>query len=135
MEEGNDNRKEFKKRKRDEVHSNVVRAGKRTYFIDVKATRKSEHYLTITESKRKFNRNGRFYFEKHKIFLYEEDIDNFIDGLQEMIDFVKENNARLTLDREDYHTDREEIMYQNDENEAASVSDDFTNVEFDDLNK
>lgn len=76
---------------REEIFSKVVRAGKRTYFLDVKATRRNDYYLTITESKKKFNRDGRHYFEKHKVFLYKEDFDKFIENLQEVIDFIKEN--------------------------------------------
>ncbi len=76
---------------REEIFSKVVRAGKRTYFLDVKATRRNDYYLTITESKKKFNRDGRHYFEKHKVFLYKEDFDKFTENLQEVIDFIKEN--------------------------------------------
>ena len=76
---------------REEIFSKVVRAGKRTYFLDVKATRRNDYYLTITESKKKFNRDGKHYFEKHKVFLYKEDFDKFTENLQEVIDFIKEN--------------------------------------------
>ena len=71
-----------------ELYSQRVRAGKRTYFFDVKATRSNDYYLTITESKRKFKEEG-FSYEKHKIFLYKEDFAKFIDALQETIDHVK----------------------------------------------
>ena len=54
---------------REEIHSKAVRAGKRTYFFDVKATRRNDYYLTITESKKRFNRDGKFFYEKHKLFL------------------------------------------------------------------
>ena len=64
-----------------ELYSQRVRAGKRTYFFDVKATRSNDYYLTITESKRKFKEEG-FSYEKHKIFLYKEDFAKFIDDLQ-----------------------------------------------------
>ncbi|MBU8891730.1 MAG: PUR family DNA/RNA-binding protein [Bacteroidales bacterium] len=76
---------------REEIFSKVVRAGKRTYFLDVKATKRNDYYLTITESKKKFNRDGRHYFEKHKVFLYKEDFDKFSENLKEVIDFIKEN--------------------------------------------
>ena len=76
---------------REEIFSKVVRAGKRTYFFDVKATKRNDYYLTITESKKRFNRDGRHYFEKHKIFLYKEDFDKFSENLLEVIDFIKEN--------------------------------------------
>lgn len=73
----------------DDIHSNVVRAGKRTYFFDVKATRSNELYLTITESKKRFNQqSGRFFYEKHKLFLYQEDFEKFIDALKESYEAV-----------------------------------------------
>ena len=65
---------------RDEIYSNAVKAGKRTYFFDVKATRNNDYYLTITESKKKFDNNG---------FLYKEDFDKFVEGLEEAIGVVK----------------------------------------------
>ena len=76
---------------REEIFSKAVRAGKRTYFLDVKATRRNDYYLTITESKKRFNRDGKHYFEKHKIFLYKEDFEKFTDNLHEVIEFIKNN--------------------------------------------
>lgn len=75
----------------EDVYSKPVRAGKRTYFFDVKATKGNDYYLTITESKRKVERDGHFSYDKHKIFLYKEDFDKFTEGLQEVIDYIKEN--------------------------------------------
>lgn len=66
---------------RDEIYSKPVRAGKRTYFFDVKATRNNDYYLTITESKKKLEKDGSQNYEKHKIFLYKEDFDKFAEGL------------------------------------------------------
>lgn len=74
----------------DDVYSKPVRAGKRTYFFDVKATKGNDYYLTITESKRRVERDGRFVYDKHKIFLYKEDFDKFADGLQEVVNFIRE---------------------------------------------
>lgn len=71
-----------------DIYSKVIRAGKRTYFFDVKNTRKDEYYLTITESKRRFEDSGQPVFEKHKIFLYREDFVKFMEGLKEIIDFI-----------------------------------------------
>lgn len=71
-----------------EIYSQRVRAGKRTYFFDVKATRSNDYYVTITESKRKFNEDN-FSYEKHKIFLYKEDFAKFIEALQGTINHVK----------------------------------------------
>lgn len=74
-----------------EVYSKSVRAGKRTYFFDVKSTKSNDYYLTITESKRRFNNeNGKFFFEKHKLFLYKEDFEKFSTGLNESVDKIKE---------------------------------------------
>lgn len=81
MEENKDNGKP-------EIYSKRVRAGKRTYFFDVKATRSNDYYLTITESKRRYKEDGYFY-EKHKIFLYKEDFDKFVDALKGTVDHVK----------------------------------------------
>lgn len=74
---------------RDEIYSERVKAGKRTYFFDVKATRSNDYYLTITESKRKPREDG-FYYEKHKIFLYKEDFNKFFEALNTTINHVKE---------------------------------------------
>ena len=75
---------------REEVYSKAVKAGKRTYFFDVKATRNNDYYLTITESKKKFDKDGNASFEKHKIFLYKEDFEKFAEGLSEAVEVVKE---------------------------------------------
>ena len=76
----------------DDVYSKPVRAGKRTYFFDVKATKgHRDYFLTITESKRRTDNDGRFSFDKHKIFLYKEDFDKFAEGLQEVVDYIRNN--------------------------------------------
>ena len=74
----------------DDVYSRPVRAGKRTYFFDVKATKGNDYYLTITESKRRIEKDGRFAYDKHKIFLYKEDFEKFSQGLEEVISYIKE---------------------------------------------
>ena len=75
---------------KNEVLSRAVKAGKRTYFFDVKRSRNEEMYLTITESKRKFNEDsGNFFYEKHKIFLYKEDFEKFKNALSGVIDFIE----------------------------------------------
>lgn len=78
----------------DDVFSKPVRAGKRTYFFDVKATKGNDYYLTITESKRRIERDGKFSYDKHKIFLYKEDFEKFSNGLQEVIDYIKDHCLR-----------------------------------------
>jgi C-terminal processing protease CtpA/Prc len=74
---------------REEVYSKAVKAGKRTYFFDVKATRNNDYYLTITESKKKFDKDGNSSYEKHKIFLYKEDFEKFAEGLDDAVEVVK----------------------------------------------
>lgn len=75
----------------EEVYSKPVRAGKRTYFFDVKATKSGDFYLTITESKKTFEQDGNFHFEKHKIFLYKEDFEKFADGLKDVFSYIDQN--------------------------------------------
>src|SRR4030042_4666323 len=89
MEEEIDKKEVVEKVERQEIFSKSLRAGKRTYFFDVKTTRRNDYYLTITESKKRYQRDGRFYFEKHKIFLYKEDFDKFSEGLSESVEFIK----------------------------------------------
>ena len=74
----------------DEIYSKPVRAGKRTYFFDVKSTKgNNDFYLTITESKRRMESDGRFSYDKHKIFLYKEDFEKFAEGLQDAVNYIK----------------------------------------------
>jgi len=109
-----------KQERRDDLFSKVVRAGKRTYFFDVKATRANQQYLTITESKRRFNEDqGKFFYEKHKIFLYGEDFDKFKDGLISAISFI-ENGESL------------EILESTGDNEKLEI-DSNIDVSFEDL--
>jgi hypothetical protein len=118
---------------REEIYSKAVRAGKRTYFFDVKSTRRDEFYLTITESKKRFEQDGNFHFEKHKIFLYKEDFEKFIEGLQEVISFIDQNQV------DDYDSEiipvYEKVAAPTEVNEleVASFSKDYTNLVFDDL--
>ncbi|MCX6306945.1 MAG: DUF3276 family protein [Bacteroidetes bacterium] len=83
-----------KDRDREEIFSRAIRAGKRTYFFDVKATVGEEYYITITESKRRFNNEqGKFFYEKHKLFLYKEDFDKFANGLSDVVEFIRTGKA------------------------------------------
>ena len=117
MEDGNDKNEESVKRERDEIFSRAIRAGKRTYFFDVKSTRRNDYYLTITESKKRYHRDGRFYFEKHKIFLYKEDFDKFIEGLNDSIDFIRNNPSE--------EIEKEEV--------TETISENYADVDFEDL--
>ncbi|MDF1576186.1 MAG: DUF3276 family protein [Bacteroidales bacterium] len=115
---------------REEIHSKAVRAGKRTYFFDVKATRRNDYYLTITESKKRFNRDGKFFYEKHKLFLYKEDFDKFADSLNEIIAFIREANPQPIELEEDGVLEQ---VNEEPESEEVDKEKDFTNVEFEDL--
>lgn len=71
---------------REDVYSKVVRAGKRTYFFDVRSTRGNDLFLTITESKKRTQENGQVSYEKHKIFIYKEDFEKFVEGMHDALD-------------------------------------------------
>ncbi len=105
---------------RDEIYSNVIRAGKRTYFFDVKATRGNDLYLTLTESKKRFNDNGDASYEKHKIFLYKEDFEKFQEGFLDALDEIsrlKDTDSRFMT--KDTH---EESEKQTEEESDSSVT-------------
>jgi hypothetical protein len=117
---------------REEIHSKAVRAGKRTYFFDVKATRRNDYYLTITESKKRFNRDGKYFYEKHKLFLYKEDFDKFAENLNEIIEYIRKANPQPiefedSLETEDGFDEDETV------HERIRAEKDFTSVEFEDL--
>ena len=120
IEDRNDKNQAAEDAEHREIFSRAVRAGKRTYFFDVKATRRNDYFLTITESKKRFQKDGRFYFEKHKIFLYKEDFDKFADGFQEVIEFIKT-------------VKNSEHLAENVENAEGVLHEDYTSVDFDDL--
>lgn len=113
------------------VFTKLVKAGKRTYFFDVKATRHGDYYLTVTESKKRFSDDGRFTFEKHKIFVYREDIEKFTDALRDTFDFIQSQPAP----ENNYQN------YQNNRNDANNQTADnnqqpgFTDVSFEDLDQ
>jgi hypothetical protein len=75
----------------EDVYSKVVRAGKRTYFFDVKATRGDDYYVAITESRKRTGRDGEQVFEKNKLFLYKEDFAKFADGLDDVLSYVRQH--------------------------------------------
>ncbi len=105
---------EFENKEREEIFSKAVRAGKRTYFFDVKETRAGEHYLTITESKKRFdNEQGKFYFEKHKIFLYKEDFEKFINGLNGVTHFIETGEKPEEEPEESYKSEFTDIDFDN----------------------
>jgi hypothetical protein len=128
--EKNEDQLENDSKFREEIYSKAVRAGKRTYFFDVKSTRRDELYLTITESKKRFEQDGNFHFEKHKIFLYKEDFDKFAEGLQEVMTFIDQNQ---TDDYEDgMESDTIQIVEEKVHEESGSNKD-FSKIDFEAL--
>lgn len=122
-----DNKEESKRTEeisRQEIYSKSVRAGKRTYFFDVKSTRNEEFYLTITESKKKYSERGQFHYEKHKIFLYREDFDKFLEGLEEVVRYIRDNQPEYLANKE-----------KNDEVtvEGSKSGKDFKDLDFEDI--
>jgi hypothetical protein len=113
---------------KEEIFTKVVRAGKRTYFFDVKATRKEDYYLTITESKKRLGKEGKVFYEKHKIFLYKEDFDKFSDGLKDAVVFISNG-------KEGTKVVEKEIYDKPGEDKDILTTEEFTNIEFDDLGK
>ena len=99
---------EIERTEREDLFSKAVKAGKRTYFFDVKSTRGNDYYLTITESKKRFGTDGKFTYEKHKIFLYKEDFEKFMEGLNESIDYIKTNSPAL----ENENTSSDNISFE-----------------------
>ncbi|UKN02208.1 PUR family DNA/RNA-binding protein [Paracrocinitomix mangrovi] len=98
----------------DEVFSKRVKAGKRTYFFDVKTTRGKDLYLTITESKRTGEYDGRPEYEKHKIFLYKEDFEKFNEGMTEALGKIKElwDTGEYKKPEERTETEEEEVTFE-----------------------
>lgn len=124
----------------EEIFSRSVRAGRRTYFFDVKSTRAGDYYLTITESKRDFNEDGTPFYKKHKIYLYKEDFKDFKESLAQVTDYIiqekgeeiisntksQEKTQNKSLPEKEEATNEEE-----DTNEEEAT--DFTEVNFEDL--
>jgi len=108
---------EKKDNDREEIFSQRVRAGKRTYFFDVKATRSNDYYLTITESKRRYKEDG-FFYEKHKLFLYKEDFNKFINALNDTIDHVK-TELMPEVDFTQFDTKIEELQGEKEKSKTS----------------
>jgi hypothetical protein len=109
---------------KEEVFTKVVRAGKRTYFFDVKSTRHEDLYLTITESKKRLGKEGKMFYEKHKIFLYKEDFEKFTEGLREAVTFA--GNGEVV------HTEHKTVD-EHEEATATVAASEFSDVDFDEL--
>ena len=117
---------------REEIHSKVMRAGRRTYFFDVRATKAGDYYLTITESKKFTNDDGSFHYKKHKIYLYKEDFNEFKDSLGEMISFIIDEKGEEVISERHQKDYKKEENNDETENEEKSTSD-FTDVNFEDI--
>lgn len=121
----------------EEIHSKVLRAGRRTYFFDVRATKADDFYLTITESKKHTNDNGSAFYKKHKIYLYKEDFEQFREILAEVTDYIiQERGEEVISDTHepDFHKKSEDEEMESEEQENGKAdSRVFTDVSFDDI--
>ena len=112
-----------------EIHSKVLRTGRRTYFFDVRETKANDYYLTITESKKFTNDDGTFYFKKHKIYLYKEDFSEFKSILDEMLGYIIDQRGEEVIsERHQKDFDRTKNLDITKEKEK-----DFTDLNFDDI--
>ncbi len=116
---------------KEDIFSKVLRAGRRTYFFDVRATKADDYYITITESKKFTEEDGSFHFKKHKIYLYKEDFAAFREILDEMTDFVLDQKGEEVIS-ERHQKDFKREIYA-DGNEEVKSSESFTNIDFDDI--
>jgi hypothetical protein len=126
----------------EEIFSKSVRAGRRTYFFDVRSTRADDYYMTVTESKRDFNEDGTPFYKKHKIYLYKEDFAKFKEALNEVSDYIIKEKGEEVISNTEKKT--EEVKEENEietkttpkpVQDEESSSTDFTEVNFDDLGK
>ncbi|MCJ7467514.1 MAG: PUR family DNA/RNA-binding protein [Maribacter sp.] len=116
----------------EEIYSKVLRAGRRTYFFDVRSTKAGDYYLTITESKKFTHDDGSFHYKKHKIYLYKEDFVAFKEHVDEMMDYiVDEKGSEVISERhqKDFKREEEEPI----ENGEPKSTDSFTDIDFDDI--
>jgi len=117
---------------KDEIFSKVLRAGRRTYFFDVRATKADDYYITITESKKFTEEDGSFHFKKHKIYLYKEDFAAFSEILEEMTSYVLNNKGEEVISERHQKDFKREYHHETvDEKPATEKS--FTDVDFDDI--
>ncbi len=123
------------KREIEEIFSKSVRAGRRTYFFDVRSTRAGDYYLTMTESKRDFNEDGTPFYRKHKIYLYKEDFGNFKEALNEMTDYIIKEKGEdiISLEKSENTEVKTEAKEEKKEEENQEATTNFTEVNFDDL--
>ncbi len=121
---------------KEEIYSKVLRAGRRTYFFDVRATKAGDYYLTITESKKFTNDDGSFHYKKHKIYLYKEDFAEFREILAEMTDYIiTEKGEEVISERhqKDFKRDDDFVAQEAKTSEDTKSTDSFTDISFDDI--
>lgn len=120
----------FDRMDEDGIYSKVLRAGRRTYFFDVRETRAGDYYLTVTESKKNTNEDGSFFYKKHKIYLYKEDFGKFRDILDEITEFVvNEKGEEVISERHQKNFETPETS----NTEPKSGTESFTDVDFEDI--
>ena len=121
---------------KEEIYSKVLRAGRRTYFFDVRATKAGDYYLTITESKKFTNDDGSFHYKKHKIYLYKEDFTEFKEILAEMTDYIiNEKGQEVISERHQKDFKREDNFVAQEAKtlEDTKTTESFTDISFDDI--
>ena len=121
----------------EEIFSQILRAGRRTYFFDVRSTKAGDYYLTISESKKFTNEDGSFYFKKHKIYLYKEDFQGFSDLLNEMTKYILDEKGLEVISEIHQKDFKKEEHSESNKSEVSSEEKDsnenFTDVDFDDI--
>jgi hypothetical protein len=115
----------------EEIHSKVMRAGRRTYFFDVRSTKAGDYYLTVTESKKFTHEDGSFHYKKHKIYLYKEDFEEFREILNEMMDFIIDEKGQEVISERHQKDFRKADFSENGSLESSGNS--FTDVDFEDI--
>lgn len=121
---------------KEEIYSKVLRAGRRTYFFDVRATKAGDYYLTVTESKKFTNDDGSFHYKKHKIYLYKEDFTEFKEILAEMTDYIiNEKGQEVISERhqKDYKREDNFVAQEAKTSEDNASTESFTDISFDDI--
>ncbi|MBU3822705.1 PUR family DNA/RNA-binding protein [Flavobacteriaceae bacterium XHP0103] len=117
---------------KEEIFSKVLRAGRRTYFFDVRATKADDYYLTITESKKFTNDDGSFHYKKHKIYIYKEDFSEFKEILAEMTDYIISEKGDEVISERHQKDFKKEYDEKTSDNQDKSVES-FTDIDFDDI--
>ena len=113
---------------REEIFSKSVRAGRRTYFFDVRSTRAGDYYMTITESKKFSNEDGSAHYKKHKIYLYKEDFDEFASSFKEVSDFIFEKKGREVISNQENTESQENTT--NSSLDSDDDSDSISDIKF-----